>query len=139
MNSKVLTGAVVVAVWYMIWDMFLFEPLFGSFLAGVEGMNPEPALMWLVIGNLVGGLVLAWFYGMTQSVFGSGVLGGLKFGVAAGVLMGFPMWLFMSVYDTGWTYSASWAMTIANIVWVGVAGVVLGIVFDKMGGGETTA
>ena len=139
MNSKVLTGAVVVAIWYMIWDMFLFGPLVGSFVAGVEGMNPEPALMWVAIGNLFGGLVLAWFFAKTGSVFGSGMSGGLKFGVATGVLIGFPMWLFMSVYDTGWTYAASWAMTIANIVWVSVGGVLLGLVFDKMGGGATPA
>ena len=139
MNSKVLTGAVAVAVWYMIWDMFLFGPLLGSFLVEVEGMNPEPSLMWVAMGNLASGLVLAWFYGKTGAVFGSGALGGLKFGVAAGVLMGFPAWLFMSVFDTGWTYGASWAMTVANIVWVGIGGVLLGIVFDKMRGGETTA
>lgn len=139
MNNKVLTGAVVVAVWYMIWDMFLFEPLFGSFLAQIEGMNPEPALMWVAVGNLCGGLVLAWFYGKTGAVFGSGLMGGLKFGIAAGVLIGFPMWLFMTVYDTGWTYAASWAMTFANIVWVGVAGTLLGMVFEKLGGGQATA
>ena len=65
--------------------------------------------------------------------------GGLKFGIAAGVLMGFPAWLLMSVFDTGWTYGASWAMTVANIVWVGVGGVLVGVVFDKMRGGEMAA
>ena len=53
--------------------------------------------------------------------------------------MGFPAWLFMSVFDTSWTYAASWAMTVANIVWVAVGGVLLGVVFDKMRGGEATA
>jgi hypothetical protein len=139
MNSKVLTGAVVVAVWYMIWDMFLFGPLLGPFLVEVEGMNPEPSLMWVAIGNLAAGLVLAWFYAKTGEVFGRGTLGGLKFGIAAGVLMGFPAWLFMSVFDTGWTYGASWAMTVANIAWVAVGGVLLGVVFEKMSGGAMTA
>jgi hypothetical protein len=106
MNSKMLVGAVAVAVWYLIWDMFLFFPIFGSFLANVQGMIEEPALQWIIVGNLVAGLVLAWFYGKVGSVFGSGVTGGLYFGVATGVLMGFPMWLFQSVYDSGWTYSA---------------------------------
>jgi hypothetical protein len=94
MNSKMLVGAVAVAVWYLIWDMFLFFPIFGSFLANVQGMIEEPALQWIIVGNLVAGLVLAWFYGKVGSVFGSGVTGGLYFGVATGVLMGFPMWLF---------------------------------------------
>jgi len=135
MSSKMLVGAVAVAVWYILWDMFLFNPLFGSFLSQVEGMQ-EPALMWVIVGNVVAGFVLAWFYGKTGSAFGSGVGGGLKFGISAGILMGFPMWLFMTVYDSGWTYAASWAMVVANIVWVGVAGVVLGLVGGKMAGGE---
>ncbi len=140
MNSKMLVGAVAVAVWYMIWDMLLFFPIFGSFLADVEGLVEEPALQWLIVGNLAGGLVLAWFHGKVGSVFGSGIKGGLYFGVAAGILMGFPMWLFQSVYDSGWTYAASWAMVVANIVWVGVAGIVLAVVSGKMaGGGEAAA
>lgn len=139
MNAKMLSGAVAVFVWYMLWDMFLFNPIFGSFLTGVEGMVEQPALMWVAVGNLVAGLVLAWFYGKVGSAFGSGLKGGLQFGVTVGLVMGFPLWLFMSVYDTGWTYSASWAMVVANIVWVGVAGVVLALVDSKMGGGEAAA
>jgi hypothetical protein len=139
MNSRMLVGAVVVAVWYVVWDMFLFSPIFGSFLADVEGLVQEPALQWIIIGNLVAGLVLSWFYGKVGSVFGSGVTGGLYFGVAAGILMGFPMWLFQTVYFTGWTYGASWAMVIANIVWVAVAGVLLAVVSGKMGGGGEAA
>ena len=135
MNARMLVSAVAVAVWYMIWDMFLFGPLFGSFLAGVDGMVEEPALQWLLLGNLAGGLVLAWFYGKVGSSFGTGLKGGLSFGVSVGILMGFPMWLFMSVYDSGWTYSASWAMVVANILWVAVAGVVLALVEDKMSSG----
>jgi hypothetical protein len=139
MNSKTLAGAVAVAVWYVIWDLFLFGPIFGSFLSGVEGMVAEPALLWIVVGNLAAGLVLAWFYGKVGSAFGNGVKGGLNFGVAVGIVMGFPMWLFQSVYFTGWPYSAAWAMVVANIVWVAVAGVVLALVSSKMAsGGDAT-
>jgi len=134
MSSKTLVGAVAVAVWYILWDLFLFSPLFGSFLAGVEGMVAEPALGWVIFGDLVAGLVLAWFYGLVGSRFGSGIKGGLRFGVTTGIVMGFPMWLFMSVYDTGWTYVASWGMVVANIVWVGVGGVVLALVGGKAAG-----
>lgn len=139
MNKKVLIGAVAVAVWYMVWDMFLFAPIFGSFLAGIEGLVEEPSLQWVIIGNVVAALVLAGFYAKVGSAFGGGVKGGLHFGVAAGILMGFPMWLFMSVYNTGWTYSGSWAMVVANIVWVAIGGAILGLVADKMSGGEEAA
>ena len=78
MNSKVLAGAVAVAVWYIIWDLFLFGPIFGSFLAGVEGAVSEPSLLWVIVGDLAAGLVLAWFYGKVGSAFGSGVKGGRR-------------------------------------------------------------
>ena len=138
MNTKTLVGAVAVAVWYVLWDLFLFDPLFGSLLSQVDGIQ-EPALLWIVVGNVVAGLVLAWFYGKTGSAFGRGLAGGLKFGVSAGILMGFPLWLFMSVYDSGWTYAASWGMVVANIIWVGVAGVVLALVDGRMTGAPETA
>ncbi len=139
MNGKTIAGAVAVAVWYVLWDLFLFSPIFGSFLADVEGLV-EPALQWILVGNLVAGLVLAWFYGKVGSAFGSGIKGGLNFGIAVGIVMGFPMWLFLSVYLSGWPYGASWAMVVANVVWVAVGGVILALVDGKMsGGGEAAA
>ena len=85
------------------------------------------------------GVVLSWFYGRTLASFGVGVRGGLNFGLSAGIVMGFPIWIMISIYDTGWTYAASWAQTLANILWVLVAGILLGIVYEKMGGGEAKA
>jgi hypothetical protein len=139
MNARMLVGAVAVFVWYMVWDLGLSGPLFGSYYAQIEGINPAPSLMWLAIGNLVAGLVLSWFYGRTLASFGVGVRGGLNFGLSAGIVMGFPIWIMISIYDTGWTYAASWAQTLANILWVLVAGILLGIVYEKMGGGEAKA
>lgn len=138
MSGKMLVGAVAVAVWYVIWDLFLFNPLFGPFLSQVQGIQ-EPSLWWVIVGDLTGALVLSWFYGKTGSAFGTGIMGGLKFGVAVGVVMGFPMWLMMSVYLAGWPYVASWPMVVANIVWVGVAGVVLAFVSGKTAGGAAAA
>ncbi len=61
-----------------------------------------------------GGLVLASVYARTRSIFGVGT------------------WLWMSVFNT-WPYSTSWALTIALILVVTVAGVLIGLVYEKVG------
>ena len=127
-----LVAGIVAAVWYVVWDMFLMGPILGSYLAGVPGMNANPATMWVVIGDLVACLVLAAVYARTRSIFGVGVKGGATYGVYAGVLINFPMWLFMSVY-LGWPYGTAWVMTIAAILYTTVAGGLIGMVYGAMG------
>jgi hypothetical protein len=129
---QLLAAGVVAGIWYVVWDLFLLEPLIGSFLAGIPGMNPEPSTMWVVIGNLVAGLVLAAVYARVRSVFGTGPGAGLTYGVYAGVLMHFPLWLFMSIY-LGWPYGTAWVMTIAGLAYTAVAGALIGLVYGKMG------
>lgn len=127
-----LVAGIVAAAWYMVFDMFLMEPVIGSYLAGVPGMNAAPATMWIVVGNVVGGLVLAAVYARIRSIFGVGLKNGATYGVYAGVLINFPTWLFLSVF-AGWPYGAAWAMTIASIVYVTIAGALIGLVYEKMG------
>ena len=126
-----LLAGVVAGVWYLVWDMFLMTPIIGSHLAGVPGLNASPSTMWVVIGELVAGLVLASVYARTRSIFGTGLKGGATYGVYAGVLINFPLWLFMSVY-VGWPYSAAWVMTIAGLVITTVAGAGIGLVYGTM-------
>jgi hypothetical protein len=96
-------------------------------------MNAAPAFMWILIGDLVGGLVLAWVYDKTRSVFGGGLKGGATYGFYAGVLINVPLWLLMTVYLTGWPYRSSWALTIGGIFWTTVAGAVIGLVDERIG------
>lgn len=127
-----LVAGIVAAVWYVVFDMFLMDPILGSALAGVPGMNPNPAVLWMVIGDLAAALVLAAVYARTRSVFGAGLKGGATYGVYAGVLINFPLWLFMAVY-AGWPYGTAWMMTIAAIVVTTVAGGLIGLTYEKMG------
>lgn len=127
-----LVAGIVAAVWYVVFDMFLMEPVLGSYLAGVPGMNAAPAMMWVVIGDVVACLVLAAVYARTRSIFGVGLKNGATYGVYAGVLINFPTWLFMSVY-AGWPYASAWAMTIASLFYVTVGGALIGLVYEKMG------
>ena len=131
-----LVAGILAAAWYVVFDLFLMDPLIGSRLAGIPGLNAQPATMWVVIGEVVGGLVLASVYARTRSIFGTGLKNGATYGVYAGVLIHFPTWLFMSVY-VGWPYGAAWAMTIASIVNVTIAGGLIGLVYEKMGTPKT--
>ena len=127
-----LVAGIAAGVLYLVFSMFLMGPILGSYLVGVPGMNANPATMWVVVGELCGGLVLAAVYARTRSIFGVGLKGGATYGVYAAVLVHFPLWLQMSVY-VGWPYGAAWAMTIAGLVLTTIAGALIGLVYEKMG------
>lgn len=107
-------------------------------MANIPGLQPIAADDGAVIGDLAAGLILAAVYARVRSVFGTGPTNGAIYGVYAGVLVSFPMWLQMSVY-VGWPYLTAWAFTIAGIVVYAIGGGLVGAVFPKLSGGAATA
>lgn len=134
----VLVAGLVAGIWFLVFDMFLLEPLMGSLMANIPGLNPTPPMLWMVVGDLAAGLVLAAVYARVRSVFGTGFANGATYGVYAGVLMNFPIWLQMSVY-VSWPYVTAWAFTIMGIVICAVAGGLVGVVFPKLSGATSGA
>jgi hypothetical protein len=126
-----LVAGVAVGVWYLVWDMFLMEPLLGSMVSGIPGLVAEPPMLWMVVGELAAGLVLAAVYARVRSIFGTGFKGGAIYGTYAGVLINFPTWLMLAVF-VGWPYATMWAFTIAGIVLTAVAGGLIGMVYAMM-------
>ena len=126
-----LVAGVVVAALYLVWDLFLMQPLLGSMMTGIPGLVAEPPMLWVVVGELAAGLVLAAVYARTRSIFGAGFKGGAIYGTYAGVLISFPTWLMMAVY-VGWPYGTMWAFTIVGIVLTAVAGGLIGQVYAMM-------
>lgn len=124
----------VVAVWvlYVLFDMFLIEPIAGAAMASIPGANATPSTMWVVIGDLVAALVLVGFYDRVQGSFGAGARNGMVYGLSAGVLANFPTWLWGSVYFT-WPYRAAWTTVIVLIALATVGGALIGIVYEKLG------
>lgn len=133
MNVKFLASAAVLFVWGFLFDRFLGEMVYGSAVAAIPGQVAEPSMMWLMIGSVVSILVLLWMYEKVKGSFGAGMQGGAMFGLFTGVLMNFPMWLFFSVY-MGWPYGAMWHMTLVGIVLGVINGLLIGLVYEKMGG-----
>lgn len=130
--NKIVPAVVAAWVWFLVFDMFLIDPIMGSAMASIPGANATPSTMWIVLGDLMATLVLVLFYDKVQSVFGSGVKGGATYGFAAGVLVNFPTWLWGAVYFS-WPYGASWTATIALIANTIIAGALIGLVYQKLG------
>jgi len=129
-----LAAGVVAGVWLLVWDMFLSGPLLGSMLTAIPGLNPDPAVPWMIVGNLAGGLVLALLYGRVRGAFGTGAASGAQFGFFAGLLVNFPLWLQLSLY-VSWPYGTAWAFTIAGLVVYVIAGALVGLVYQRMAKG----
>jgi len=132
--KKVLPAILLVWVWLLLWDNFLSGPIMGNALATIPGLVATFPKMWEVVGDLCAAVVLVWFYSRVQGAFGTGIMGGLKYGLSAGVLINFPTWLFMTLY-LAWPYAPTWHITLIAILQTGVSGLLAGLVFEKMGGG----
>ena len=131
---KSYLGAVVAAlVLYLVWDNFLAGLLVGPVLASIPGMQAEYSRLWETVGDVCACLVLAGVYVRVRGVFGLGLKGGAMYGFYAGVLINFPTWLFMTVY-AGWPYTNTWILTIVMILVTTVAGALMGIAYQAMGG-----
>jgi len=86
---------------------------------------------WLVFGDFVAVLVLAWVYDKVASVFGYGVKGGACCGFYLGVLVNFPTFHFIHLMFKGYPYSLTWISTIYGIIWYVIVGAILAAIMKK--------
>ena len=86
-----------------------------------------------VLGDFIAVAMLAWFYHVVRGSFGTGLMNGLRYGVYTGLLIAFPMYIFLHLMLVAWPYALSWAMTIYSIIWTAIAGAVIGLVHEKLG------
>ncbi len=132
---KFLTSVVVLFVWGFLFEQFLAPIVYGDTMSTIPGLIADPPMMWLIIGSLVGAAVLVWVYAKVAGAFGPGAAGGAKFGLYTGILMNFPMWLYFTLY-AGWPYRSMWHWTLVGIVMGVISGVLIGLVYDKVGGSK---
>jgi hypothetical protein len=136
--NKALPATVLVLVWLLIWDNFLGAMVIGSAMAQIPGMTMEVSKLWESVGDLFVALVLVMMYDRVRGAFSAGLKGGLVYGFYAGLLTHFPTWLFMTVY-AGWPYRPVWHLTLVLILVTMVSGALIGLVYEKMGGGQAAA
>jgi hypothetical protein len=130
--NKFVPAVVAVWAWYLIFDNFLLDPVIGDAMAAIPGAT-TPSSLWVTIGDLAAALVLVWVYDRAKGSFGAGARNGLVYGFYAGVLLNFPTWLWGSVYFS-WPYRSAWTAVIVLLVLTLIAGVLIGLVYEKVGG-----
>lgn len=103
----------------------------GNLLAGMYAANPvfrntQDLVPYLIAGDFVAAFVFCWAYLKLGAATGPGAGGGATFGMYAGVLIGFPTWIFVHLLVNGFPYSMAWMATIWQVVSYAIIGAVAG-------------
>ena len=116
-----------------ILDAVVMGGVLESSMAGIESVRPDmdAQIPWFVVGDFIFVLVMAWFYDRVYGSFGGGAKGGATFGLYAGVICNFPLWLFIHLMFKGFPYGLSWVLTFYGIIWGVIAGAVIGALYKK--------
>lgn len=128
---RVLTGTVVLGILANVIDYVLHTYLIGSWWAGLSFVNPEPAMMWLVIGDFAAAFMLMLAWDKVGSAFGTGAKAGMTFGCWAGAFISFPATIFWQLFITDFPYPLAWKMVIVSVIWYGVLGAVAAMLDRK--------
>lgn len=124
----VLVAGIVVNVYDFLVHGWMLSSTYKS-MPDVFNQTDNPT--WFVIGDFVAVIVFGWFYDKVYGSFGGGLKGGATYGLYAGVLVSFPTWIFNYLIFAGFPYGLAWEITIANIIWGVIAGMVLGAMYKK--------
>ena len=133
--GRLLKTAVAVGVVVNVYDYLVHELLLGGSYADIPIMIQDASIVLFIVGDFVAALVFVWVFDKVRGSFGAGMAGGLMFGLYAGILITFPMFIFLSLLIVGFTYWLSWVWIITGIGWALVAGATAGAVY---GGDEAT-
>lgn len=126
--AVVVAGIVANVFDYIVHGMIL-QNAYYSKLTDLFKQGGSP--VWYVVGDFIAVLVVAWVYDKVAGNFGSGWMGGAKFGFYAGVLVNFPAGIFFHLMFKGFPYGLSWIWIVTGILWYLVVGAVLGGMYKK--------
>ncbi len=133
MNMKCLVASVAGAVVFFVGGYVVYELALGGFLEANMGsatgvMKESPNFLWIAVGQLASGGVLATvlsWKGATDAQ--GGAMGGAKVGALLAVAFGFMMLGTMNVSTLTW---AIVDVVVSVVLW-GAAGAVVGIMLGR--------
>lgn len=133
MNTKCLVASVAGAVVLFVGGYVAYELVLGGFLEANMGsatgvMKESPNFLWIAVGQLASGGVLATALGWKGATDAQGgARGGAKIGALLAVAFGFMTLGTMNISTLTW---AIVDVVVAAVLW-GVAGAVVGIMLGR--------
>lgn len=121
---RILIGTVVLGILANAIDYVLYTYLIGDWYTAIPAMNPDPPMMWMIIGDFAAAFMLMLAWDKVGAVFGTGSKAGFTFGLWAGAFAAFPATLFWSISLTGFAYTLAWKTILIAVLWYGVLGAV---------------
>ncbi len=131
--KKLLLATVVVGVLANVLDWVVHGMVLkGLYYSHMQSLfNPDPPIGWFIFGDFVAALVFVWVYDRVYGSFGGGPKGGATYGLYAGILVNFPMWLFAAGMYVGFPYGLAWIWVIVGIIYAVILGAVAGAIYKK--------
>ena len=133
--GRLLKTAVAVGVVVNVYDYLVHGLLLGGSYAEIPILIQDASMVPFIVGDFVAALIFVWVFDKVRASFGAGMMGGLTFGFYAGILIAFPMYIFLHLIIAGFTYWLSWVWIITGIGGALAAGATAGAVY---GGDEAT-
>ncbi|MBI5473509.1 MAG: DUF1761 family protein [Ignavibacteriae bacterium] len=121
-------GVVMNVIDFLVYTQWL-GPSYIATNAALFKQDANPA--WYVLGDFIYVFVFAWVFDKVSSSFGGTIQDGAKAGFYLGVLVNFPMYIFLHLMFNGYPYALSWISTIYGIVWYVVVGVIYAAIMKK--------
>lgn len=127
---KWLIIGIVVGIVAAVYDVIVHGSLLASYYTRAP-FRQDASLAWMLVSNIVAGLVFAWVYLKVAGSFASGVRGGITMGFYAGVLVNFPSAIFLNLVLQDFPYGLSWLWVVSGIVFYVIAGAIAGALTKK--------
>ncbi len=127
--GRIVKVTLAAGIVYNIIDYIAVNYVLGGVLASMTSiMNPSPSMTANAIVNFGAGLILALVYEKVHGNFGAGPMGGVTFGLYAGLLANVPIWIGLHVWLKDISYGTAWIMTLYGIVAYTAMGATAGFV-----------
>ena len=128
---RILTGTVVLGIVHIAIGWLGTKFVWGTTFSALPWVNQTPPMLWLFIADFAAAFMLMLAWDKFGAVSGRGAAAGFKFGLFAGIFVGFPAVLVWQVWIKDFPYATAWELLVMMVVTYGVQGAVAAMLDGK--------